>query len=232
MSYCLENLYNLSSVIEDEATRAALKSNYPVLRSGTSSRDGDEIMARSRFCCLCGLRPTAELDHFLPRVKFPEFSALTINLIPVCSICNKQKGDEWVTPAGNPLFLHAYLEDLPVDARFLRARITVDRRSISLSFQIKKTSGMTSATARLLRSQFEYFDLQTAYRENAIEMLVEKAGAITDYYADGGSAQVRTYLDREALSMARSYGVNHWKTAALRAVSRSGEFCARGFRLL
>ncbi len=231
-TYRLEQIYDLTSVIDDDSIKAALDSNYPVLRSGSLSLVGGEILARSRICCLCGVRPTAELDHFLPKTKFPEFSALTINLVPVCGVCNKRKGNEWVTPAGDPLFLHAYLVNLPLDRRFLRAHLLVDLQSVSFTFFIKRIPDMTKATTSLLRAQFDYFDLQTAYRENAIELLAEKAGAIKDYYADGGAEQVRVYLRREARSVARSYGLNHWKTASLHALSRSDEFCEGGFRLL
>ncbi|WP_162243166.1 HNH endonuclease [Leifsonia sp. Root1293] len=230
-SYGLDGLYQLSSLVNEAAAGDILRSNYTVLRSGALSRDGDQILARSSVCCLCGIRPSSELDHFLPKEHFPEFAALSVNLVPACGICNKRKGEGWRASEGVPAYLHAYLDSLPTTKRFLRAKLSITDDSIVISFRIKRTKGMPRSTVDLVRSQFEYFELGTAYAENATELIAEKLGSIEEYYAEDGAASVRKYLDRDARSATRPYGMNHWKPAVLRAAANSSEFCNGGFRL-
>ena len=43
-------------------------------------------------CPYCGIRRQSlhDLDHFMPRSKYPEFSILTYNLIFTCETCNQR----------------------------------------------------------------------------------------------------------------------------------------------
>lgn len=42
-------------------------------------------------CPICGLRDATDLDHYIPRQLFPEFSIHPYNLIPICHKCNNKK---------------------------------------------------------------------------------------------------------------------------------------------
>lgn len=64
------------------------------------------------LCCpVCGSGSTGNLDHYLPRDSYPEFSIMRSNLVPACSHCNSGvkgstiKGD--VPPAR---FIHPYFD--------------------------------------------------------------------------------------------------------------------------
>ncbi|MGP6175370.1 HNH endonuclease [Corynebacterium sp. A21] len=231
LRYAEGEISNLSTVIGDSVTAAKLRSNYEILRSGSLADEGAKILARSRTCCLCGLRATAELDHYLPKELFPEFSAYTLNLVPVCGTCNKQKGEDYRTPDGKPVFIHAYLDELPNNDAFLTATLSLDGVVLP-SFRIVRTPGMTDEIFQVLTMQFSYFKLEKIYAEQAIELLDEKYEAIKEYFADGGAGTVEKYLHREAKSVARTHGQNHWKSALLVAVSNSVEFCNGGFKFL
>jgi hypothetical protein len=95
-----------------------------------------------------------------------------------------------------------------------------------------QTPGLPDETFRVLTSQFDYFELNMVYSEEAVELLAEKSGAIEDYFVEGGHRQVAKYLHREAQSIRRRVGLNHWKSAMLTAAADSADFCAWGFRLL
>ena len=222
---------NLSTVIKLDDTAEKLRSNYGILRSGALSEDGAQILARSRICCLCGLRDTSELDHYLPKQIFPEFAAYTVNLIPVCGVCNKRKDEHYRTDEGYPAFIHAYLDVLPQSERFLVAKLSLDN-AVLPSFQVVRAPAMPESTYQILASQFDRFQLATFYSEEAIELLVEKHGAIIDYFDDGGASTVKKYLHREARSIEQRLGLNHWKPVILTAAADSEEFCRGGFRFL
>ncbi|HRH76256.1 MAG TPA: hypothetical protein PK129_02825 [Cellvibrionaceae bacterium] len=62
-------------------------------------------------CPYCGLTTKVNnLDHFLPKVYFPQFSVLPQNLVPSCGICNSdQKGSKYADQAEDQI-IHPYLE--------------------------------------------------------------------------------------------------------------------------
>lgn len=229
--YRLDRIGQLTSIIDDADVADSLRSNYTVLRSGALASEGAQILSRSRFCCLCGLRAASELDHFLPKKLFPEFAAYSANLVPVCGTCNKSKGPEYKDSNNGLLFIHAYLNDLPLGEKFLQAVLTVNRTVIP-SFSIVPTPGISFETFAVLSAQFSYFNIARDYEEEGIELLAEKSGAIEEYFVEGGTSSVRKYLARDARSAENRYGLNHWKSALFRAASESDDFCAGGFRRL
>lgn len=230
-SYASSAVIDLETVITDDALAERLRSNYPVMRSGALKADGALVLARSRICCLCGLRNVSELDHYLPNKLFPEYSTYTMNLVPVCGTCNKNKAEDYRTPTGSAAFIHAYLDRLPAVERFLSARICIDRAVIP-EFELRPTPAIADDTFDVLRGQFDRLELASIYADETIELLTEKHGAIEAYYAEGGAAAVRKYLARDARSAETHYGLNHWKPVALLAAAESRSFCDGGFELL
>lgn len=224
-------LCSLEPVIGDEIIAEKVRSNYVVLRSGALVDDGAKILARSRICCLCGLRASSELDHYLPKEIFPEFAVYTVNLVPACGVCNKAKDEAYKTDCGDPAFIHAYLDQLPTTERYLRVTLTFDDGVIP-SFEVIQTPGMSIETYGVLASQFERLNLATVYSDEAVELLDEKKVAIQEYFCESGSTSVAKYLQREARSAAQRLSLNHWKPTILSAVAESPEFCGGKFRLL
>ncbi|MBR7191637.1 hypothetical protein [Gordonia sp. SCSIO 19800] len=222
---------SLVSVGFDEDAAVALRSNYRVLRSGALAEYGLSILGRSRLCCLCGLRDVSELDHYLPKTIFPEYSVLTLNLIPVCGVCNRLKSEHYKALDGRKAFIHAYFDDLPYEEEFLVARVDVDRAVLPF-FEVAQTSQMSSETFDVLSGQFKRFGLAMYYAEEAVELLADKSDAIEGYFSDGGALAVQEYLARDARSVRKRHGANFWKSATLSAAASSTDFCEGGFRLL
>ncbi|EPJ1914418.1 HNH endonuclease [Vibrio cholerae] len=60
----------------------------------------DELLISSgERCPFCGdIGQTKNLDHFLPKAHFPEFSIMPLNLVPSCRDCNMgEKGQNYAT---------------------------------------------------------------------------------------------------------------------------------------
>lgn len=209
----------------------ALRGNYRILRSGKCKEIGASILRRSTKCCLCGHRDVGQLDHYLPYTTFPEFSALTVNLVPVCAVCNKTKLDTFVRPDGGPAFLHAYLDPLPAAERFLIGQVRIGD-TVTVDFSVARTSTMAISVFETLQSHFDLLGLADLYGGQATEMLFEKLVPLYEHAADGGSGEVRKYLEREARGAAARRGTNHWKPVALQALAQSDEFCEGGFSAL
>jgi len=84
-------------------------------------------------CPYCGLQKNVTTDHYLPKQHFPQYAALSSNLVPACTDCqmNGAKG-EWFPGAsekkeGRPMRrpVRGFLERLlhPYFDKFLRSRV-------------------------------------------------------------------------------------------------------------
>lgn len=81
--------------------------------------NGSEVL----MCPICGLDACSEMDHYLPRSIFHEFSSHTNNLIPLCHDCNQDKHDYWLNSKGERYFFNAFFDQLP--ANIIACSITI-----------------------------------------------------------------------------------------------------------
>jgi len=216
---------------DDKANAAALRTNYPKLRSGVQRDIGAELLRRSKKCCLCGHAPSGQLDHYLPKTLFPEFSILTINLIPVCADCNYKKLDYFRRADGGPAFLHAYRDPLPETEPFLVVDISIGV-TVAADFRVVQTTSITTLQFATLQHHFNSLRLADLYGESATELMGEKLTPIYEYFDEGGAEFVQHYLRRDARGAARRHGLNHWKRALLDALADDAGFCGGGFATL
>lgn len=72
----------------------------------------DELLVSSgERCPFCGdIGQTKNLDHFLPKAHFPEFSVMPLNLVPSCRDCNMgEKGQNYATTENNQA-IHPFVD--------------------------------------------------------------------------------------------------------------------------
>lgn len=229
--YKLANLSTLAPLKIDIATAKALRSNYERLRDKDFRSAYQEIKKRNKICYLCGFRDISEVDHFLPRKIFPEFSTFTFNLIPVCGTCNLKKLEHYKTCNDQLAFIHAYFVDIPLTHSYLQVDLEFNQ-AVLPSFRIIQTPGMSKQVFETLQYQFSYFGLNDVYSEQAIESLDRKSFAFGEHYRIGGSEKLRDYLDIEARSLILALNPNYWECALFTAISQSKMFCDGGFRLI
>ncbi|BCG63857.1 MAG: hypothetical protein methR_P1600 [Methyloprofundus sp.] len=69
------------------------------------------LISSGERCPFCGdIGHTKNLDHFLPKAHFPEFSVMPLNLVPSCRDCNMgEKGQSYATVADEQA-LHPYVD--------------------------------------------------------------------------------------------------------------------------
>ena len=55
-------------------------------------RDLKKRVIKENYCAICGTELIfPEMDHVLPKAKFPQYYISPINLVPICSQCNSKK---------------------------------------------------------------------------------------------------------------------------------------------
>lgn len=65
------------------------------------------------LCPICGMKACTEMDHYIPRSLFHEYSSHASNLIPLCHDCNQDKHDYWLNRKGKRYFFNAFFDQLP-----------------------------------------------------------------------------------------------------------------------
>ncbi|MEB3438710.1 hypothetical protein U8291_16980 [Pseudomonas sp. A2] len=73
-------------------------------------------------CPMCGSSMVGTVEHYLPKMPFPEFSVFSWNLIPSCISCNQRRGSKHVNGVGyqllHPMFDNVILGKLKLVTRF------------------------------------------------------------------------------------------------------------------
>lgn len=77
------------------------------------------------MCPICGLTECSEMDHYIPRSLYQEYSSHTSNLIPLCHECNHDKHEHWLNKGGVRYFFNAFYDRLP--AAIIECIITINK---------------------------------------------------------------------------------------------------------
>ncbi len=191
--------------------------------SGLRSR----LMLVAHKCPYCGFGEVSELDHFLPRSAYNALAIYPRNLIPCCHVCNHKKG---TLAGGEPeiQFPHVYLEEWP-DDKFLYADVGVSANGLRVIFRLEQCVGMSDDVFARVQFHFAQLELSERYESEVTEFMASQREAI-DTVADGGSGQLREYLERCHSKSIQSHGENHWRTALFAGLALSDPFVQGGYQ--
>lgn len=190
--------------------KSGLERAYP-----KTYKDGDHYYIRQRLvrdinlCPLCSIGLPTTLDHHLPQSTFEALSVCGNNLVPMCSDCNRLKNNSVKS------LLHPYYDRLPVDRIFLNATIIITQHGgIHFKFTVDAKVLTDKALFDKLNNTIEDCELDSTFSQGLITYLKDKL------YKRGLTTidSVKKYLGSELEREAEIYGLNHWKTAVLRAI--------------
>lgn len=198
-----------------------------LLRVGGGRHIYDSIMglAPNSRCPYCGHRRVRQLDHFLPKSKYPAFSVTPLNLVPSCSDCNKDKlaGD---ADQLADLPLHPYFDQID-QVSWLTSELLEGPTAVFL-FDVDNGCGLPQQDLHRLQRQFEKLSLGELYTTEANDELSAIRLNLRNLFEAEGEGGVRHYLE-DAAHSAEHHQRNSWRTALYRAASESDWFCQGGF---
>ena len=218
-----ENTVNGNLSIED------LNGVYERMRrKGSPGRvfyDKLRLLAPSGKCPFCSQRIASQLDHYLPKTKYPRLSVVPYNLVPCCSDCNKSKLTNFPTNSDEE-FLHPYYDNIENEL-WLKASIIYSKPPV-FKFQVTPPDSWRQPLINRVNNYFTSLCLNDLY---SIEAAVELTGIkrlLSKYYKNGGANKVRNFLSDQAES--RSFeSINSWQSAMYQAMSTDDWFCDGGF---
>jgi hypothetical protein len=98
-----------------------------------------KIRSAEKCCPYCNFytRKVRQLDHYLPKTKFPALAIAVNNLVPICKDCNEEKKAHYSIKKTEQLIHPYYDEQLEDVFEFLQCSIVEDM-NIGFRFYIKK----------------------------------------------------------------------------------------------
>ena len=219
-------LENLPVVTYDVNTTKALKGCFS--NSDSLSKLKAKIIEKQSLllraeCQYCNIGEPNTFDHYLPQVLFPEFAALSINLVPCCSSCNTAKGEEWLD-GGIRRVLSFYFDSLPTNTylkcqivyrnNIPQARFTIDSNSVSIDIR------------NVVKKHYGTLHLFTRYRRRLNSEITDVLAAITPHIGRISRQRIKDNLIEESNTMKRLRGANYWRAVVREGLANSDQFLA------
>lgn len=149
----------------------------------------DKMKIRIKVCPYCGFGEISEIDHFLPKSIYPEFSVFYFNLVPSCHICNSKKGNK------KNICIHPYLEDIKDIDKMLWAEFKLKNGSLIFYYHKQKNIPF------IVENHVDTFDILNRYKERASLYISNKIayykffkGDLLDNIRDEHKSSTNIYL--------------------------------------
>jgi hypothetical protein len=187
----------------------------------------DQIMdaPEDERCPMCGQGDVAQLDHVMPKMKFPALCVDPLNLVPVCDRCNYVKGQASPTSAETTP-LHPYLDQVDTEG-WLDATVVPNRQG-QLKYFVAAPPGWDDTLTSRVHHHFDLFELAKRYSVQANRALKSIKYSLQRQLESAGKDAVRAYL-LDAADSRLKYDPNSWDGVAHRAWAADDGFCRGAF---
>lgn len=156
------------------------------------------------------------LDHYLPKVTYPELSVCIYNLVPMCSKCQNEKSTDYKDLNNNKLFFHPYYDNYSSDMYILEIMPQPTYRTPS--FSIKVRNSVPSQLKEIALSQFKELNLANRF-----------SNFITQTYLTTIDNLLSTKTDINELlnifiNMHIKKGINNWNVILYKSLHENNSF--------
>ncbi len=172
-------------------------------------------------CQYCNIGEPRTFDHYLYKDTFPEFSALSLNLVPCCWDCNHAKANKWLVN-GHRVTVSLYYDTLPI-VQYLNCTINIRRGVPKATYNIN-TAIIPGYMAGVINNHYTELHLLVRYAERSVGVITDVLEGITPQVGILTKNQIRTQLRDEATRMQRSRGFNYWRAITKLALANSNRF--------
>lgn len=213
------DVHGLVGITLTKAQRKALIDGYDGRTVAIKRRLGKMIetlpAADSDLCPYCSLDTNPDLDHFLPKAVFPEFSLHARNLVPICTPCNRKKLNAFKDKGtGARLFLHPSAEPSQ-NARVLEADLSILGRNITVNYQINDMGALADDERALVLRHYTRLGLGARYSRRARSHLASFKVAVKGF----SPSAIEKALQSKIADSEVGEPVNGWRPALYRAVA-------------
>lgn len=171
-------------------------------------------------CPYCKVGKVSNVDHYLPKKKFPIFSVSQINLIPSCRDCNYEKKEYFGNTAENTL-LHPYKDDVSSEM-WINTDVYEKNEGLIFTFKVTKPSGWDDVLCTRIQHHLDYLKLNDTYAVNAASEVQAFIPNVISVYKSSGLEEAKEYVV-DALESQKGE-LNTWKRGMYRGLCESEWF--------
>jgi 5-methylcytosine-specific restriction endonuclease McrA len=221
----------LTSVHGAELEQAIHNAYLQVQEGARLQEFRQRLILAAPLCPYCGSPAVTDLDHYLPRSKYRDFSIYGANLIPSCHPCNNVKRAFAPEDEAELSLVHPYFDKFPEEPLLEVEATIAENGGLVSTLLVPNPDGASDADLRA-RAQFqiEKFELNARLVEAINVFLSDFETAIEEMYEVGGPEKVADFLQRTAIRKAKRLGLNDWRPRLLHALADNDQFCDGGFR--
>lgn len=168
--------------------------------------------AKLNICPICGIRPVKNLDHYLPKAKYPTLSVTPNNLIPSCRDCNMDKRD-YISCDSQNIPVHLYFDDIPNEPWL---HVTVGD-NLEILYYISCPKTVDEGVRKRLEKHLEFYDLHELYSSHASSQIADSINMWKKVMFQSGEQALKLSLEDECES-AEKNDINSWKSALYRGL--------------
>ncbi len=169
------------------------------------------------ICPFCGVGKLEEVDHYIPKEHYPEFTLYPLNLMPICNKCNKKKRDKFLGNNNERKFINFYADSIN-DLEFIQITITFTSTVLAKTTKIRYIADFSKITNIYLRKivehHYEELDLLNRYAEAAIDELSDLESIFLNQ-DDSDETEIRNAVKRAIIgnrnTQLKKAGKNDWK---------------------
>lgn len=221
----LGNPRKLTKLDVSEAQEAALHRLYDRLHNKeTDPPDLRGDLLLTLVCPYCDYGDCRQIDHFLPKKLWPEFSVHTTNLVPCCGDCNQLKSERHLGDFGTK-YPHPYFDAHPIE-RYLYADAVVSGINIQYVYNLTFKDAVAQDTRHKISHLYSDLDLLNRFGRRAAGKVNSLQKRLLQQFENGGKRAVRAYLSVLGKSAVLPGGVNNWETVLLESLASDNEFCS------
>ena len=168
-----------------------------------------------QYCPFCGYHDPLEIDHYLPIAEFPEFSFIPINLIPICSKCNKTKSQYWIED-GERLFLNKYFDDDNLDEFLICKPKIIDENNILFEYCLDSEKLEHITKGDIIKTHYEKLNIMTLYEYNSNSIMSELEDSLCAF--KGNIQNLKETIKIHYENCREKYGLNFYKTVTYKTI--------------
>lgn len=170
------------------------------------------LASANEKCPYCGgIGRPRNLDHYLPKAHFPQFSVLPFNLVPSCRDCNMDGKKSIFAISKGDQVLHPYLDkDCYFKEQWLKARYISDNDEGVVEYFVEPPGYWQEDHKQRVIKHFTEFDLKKRYSiegSSRAATIIKQINSVMQLVSD--LSEAKEIIIKPIIDDAPS--VNHWE---------------------
>lgn len=169
--------------------------------------------SKSEICPYCKTAKANNLDHFLPKSKYPSLSINPLNLLPICFKCNDDK-DTIVGP-----LIHVYYDNIQ-SINWLKCKL-FRCSPLKLEFYVDQTEFVDAELFLKVKNTFDRYNISSTYNSLAIYELLDSFHSFQRTANESGSSDLKNDLKD---TIKHNHNKNTWRYSLYNEISGNNDW--------